>query len=86
MASPKARFITFFKTRLIKSYLNRQLVTNPIYLIMASYYRRSTKNCIPRTGRKFTNSKQYRSRSAGACALPEIGRYIFADALNRLFS
>ena len=32
LSSPKARLITFSKTRLIKFYLNRYLMTDPIYV------------------------------------------------------
>ena len=30
-SSPKSRLITFFKTRLMKFYLNSKLMTDPIY-------------------------------------------------------
>ena len=32
LSSPKARLITFSKTRLIKFYLNRYLMTDPIHV------------------------------------------------------
>ena len=37
LSLPKARLITFLKTRLTKFYLNNYLMTDPIYLLYISY-------------------------------------------------
>ena len=42
LSSPKARLITFFKTRLTKSYLNSLLMTDPVCLIKRCYFSKNT--------------------------------------------
>ena len=46
LSSPKARLITFSKTRLIKFYLNSQLITDPIYLFQSTHYVNETSHVV----------------------------------------
>ena len=93
LRSPKARLITFFKTRLTKIYFNSQLKTDPIYpsknrrqcLFVCSNVQPFTTLCLQNLGEKSYEKNCGKRRNAGTqqfilfvqCYLPSANEFNF---------